>query len=120
MSARESRMASLLVQYSEHLKPIDGQEVLVVPMKAYNLVLGLPWFKARNREIDWTKGQLTALRTPHGPQGAKIPEADCASRLPERNEETTNDEPPPDIQLLGAAAFGHLLASEEVVKAFAI
>ena len=35
-------------------------------------------------------------------------------------EENTNDEPPPDIQLLGATAFGHLLASEEVVEAFAI
>ena len=120
MSAKESRKASLLVQYFEHLKPVDESEVLVVPMKAYDLVLGLPWFKARNPEIDWTKGRLTALRTPNGPQRAKIPEADRASPLPERGEENTNDEPPPDIQLLGATAFGHLLASEEVAEAFAI
>jgi hypothetical protein len=120
MSAKESRKASLLVQYFEHLKPVDESEDLVVPMKAYDLVLGLPWFKARNPEIDWTKGRLTALRTPNGPQWAKIPEADHASPLPERGEENTNDEPPPDIQLLGATAFGHLLASEEVAEAFAL
>jgi len=56
MSAKESRKASLLVQYFEHLKIVDESEVLVVPIKAYDLVLGLPWFKARNLEIDWTKG----------------------------------------------------------------
>jgi hypothetical protein len=108
MSARESRKASLLVQYFEHLKPVDESEVSVVPMMAYDLVLGLTWYKARNLEIDWSKGRLTALQTPNGPQRAKIPEADRASPLPERGEENTNDEPPPDIKLLGATAFGHL------------
>jgi len=67
MSAKESRKASLLVQYFEHLKPVDKSDVLVVPMKAYDLVLGLEWFKARNPDIDWTKGQLAALRTPNVP-----------------------------------------------------
>jgi len=43
MMSVESRMASLLVQYFEHLKPVDESEVLVRPLKAYNLVLGLPW-----------------------------------------------------------------------------
>jgi hypothetical protein len=57
---------------------------------------------------------------PNGPQQAKIPEADHPSPLPERSEEHTNNEPPLDIQLLGATAFGHLLASEEVVERFAI
>ena len=89
-------------------------------MKVYDLGLDLPWFKARNPEIDWTRGRLTALRTPNGPQRAKIPEAYRTSPLPERGEENTNDEPPPDIQLLGTTAFGHLLASEEVVEAFPI
>jgi len=63
---------------------------------------------------------LTALQTPNGPQWAKIPEADHASPLPEHSEGNTNIDPPPDIQLLGATTFGHLLDSEEVVKAFAI
>ena len=119
MSAKESRKASLLVQYFEHLKPVDESEVLVVPMKAYDLVLGLTWFKARNPENDKTKGQLTALRTPNGPQRATIPEADHASPLPERGQGYTIVDPPPDIQLLGATAFDQLLASVEVVEAIA-
>jgi len=35
-------------------------------------------------------------------------------------EENTNDEPPRDIQLLGATAFSHLIASEAVVEAFPV
>jgi len=52
MSARESRKASLLVQYFEYLKLGDESEVLVFPINVYDLVLGWPWFKARNPEID--------------------------------------------------------------------
>jgi len=75
---------------------------------------------ARNPEIDCTKDRLTAGRTPNGPQRTMIPEADHASPLPVRGEGNTNVDPPPDIQLLGATSFDHLLASEEVVEAFAI
>jgi len=89
-------------------------------MKAYDLFLSFPWFKARNPEIDWTEGHLTALRTANGPEREKIPEADHASPLPEHGEENSNDDPPQDIQPLGAASFGHLSASEELVEAFAL
>jgi hypothetical protein len=109
-----------LVQCFEHLKPFDESEVLVVPMKAYDLVLGLAWVEARNPEIDWINGQLTAQRMPNGPQQAKIPEADRAIPLPKHGEENTNDEHLPVIQLLRAAAFGHITPSEEVVESFAI
>jgi len=70
----------------EHLKPVDKSEVLVVPMKVYDLVLGLPWFMVRNPQIDWSKGRLTALWTPNVLQWGKIPEADRTSPLPERGE----------------------------------
>jgi hypothetical protein len=89
-------------------------------MKAYYLVLCLPWFNATNPGIDWIKGQLTALQTPNGPQEVKIPEPDRASPLPERSDDNTNYETPPDIQLLTATAISHLLGSEEVVEEFAI
>jgi len=89
-------------------------------MKSYDLFLGLPLFKARNPGINWTKDRLTALRTPHKPHWAKIPEADHASPLLERGEGNTNDDPPPDIKLLKATEFDHLLASEEGVEAFTI
>jgi len=120
MSAKESRKASLLPQYVEYLEPDDESEVLVVPMKAYDLVLGLAWFKARNPEIDWSKGRLSAPRTPNGSQWATMWEPDRASPLLECGEENPNDEPPLDIQLPWDTTFGHPLASEEVVEAFPI
>ena len=51
--AKDSRKTSITVQYMEHLAPVTEPEVLVVPMRAYDLVLRLPWFRARNPEIDW-------------------------------------------------------------------
>jgi hypothetical protein len=65
---------------------------------------------------------LTALRSPNGPQPADIlggenkPPLDAHEKLPQRGEGT----PAPDIQLLGATTFGNLLASDEVVEAFAL
>ena len=96
-SEKEIQKARLLVQYFEHHKPVDKSEVLVDPIKTYDLVLGLPWFEPRNLEIDRTKGRLTALQMPNGPQRTKIPKAERASHLPEHSEENTNDEPSPDI-----------------------
>jgi len=72
----------------EHLKPVDESEVLVVPMKVYDLVLGLPWLMVRNPEINCSNIRLTALRAPSGLQRAKIPEADWTSPLRERGEVT--------------------------------
>jgi len=48
------------------------------------------------------------------------PEADRTTPLPEHGEGTRNDKPPPDIQLLWATAFHHLVPCEEVVEAIAI
>jgi len=60
----ESRNTTFTVQYMEHLSPVQESEVLVVPMRAYNLVLGLPWFQSRNPDVDWQCGRRLALRTP--------------------------------------------------------
>jgi hypothetical protein len=97
MAAKESQKVSLLVQYFEHLKPVDKSEVLVVPMKELVIVFGLPWFKARTPEICWTKGQLTALLMQNGQQWAKIPELEGTSHLLEHREEHTHVEPHTDI-----------------------
>jgi hypothetical protein len=120
--AKNSRKTSITVQYMEHLAPVTEPEVLVVPMRAYDLVLGLPWFRARNPEIDWNLRRLTALRSPNGPQAVDIlsgedkPPPEAHEKLPERDEDT----PAPDIERLGATAFDDLLAGEEVVEAFAL
>jgi len=36
----------------KHLAPVYEPELLIVPMKAYDVVLVLPWFKTRKPEID--------------------------------------------------------------------
>jgi hypothetical protein len=68
--ARDSRKTRLAVKYfaqapvdePEARDSVDEPEVLIVPMTAYDLVLGLPWFKTRNPEIDWEEGKLLSLR----------------------------------------------------------
>jgi hypothetical protein len=60
--AKDSRKTRLTVSYFEHKQPVDESEGLVVRMTAYDLVLGLPWFKARNPEIDWAAGKLLSLQ----------------------------------------------------------
>jgi len=63
---RESRKTAMTVQYMDHLALVYKTEVEVVPMRAYDLVLGLPWFKTRQPEMDWATGRLTSLSTPSG------------------------------------------------------
>jgi len=89
-------------------------------MKTYDLVLGLPCFKARTPEIDWTKGRLTALQMPNGPQWSKSPEADHATSLLKCGKGNPNGHLTPDMQLLGATAFDHLVAGGQVVEGFTI
>jgi hypothetical protein len=127
VSAKESWKTSISVQYFEHLAPVDEPGALIVPMKAYDLVLGLPWFKGRNPEIDWSRGRLTAVKSPGG-DGA-IPGADpiCTLQSVDNvsdakllSEQCSKDRPLPnaDIQILGATAFDNVLASDEVAESF--
>ena len=44
MEARESRKLTLKVQYLDYLPRITESDCLIVPMQAYDLVLGIPWF----------------------------------------------------------------------------
>jgi len=83
VSAKASRMASLLVQYFEPHNLVDESHVSFIRMTAYNLVLGLRWFKTTITKIDGTNGRLRALGTPNPGQWAKIPDAEQASPLPE-------------------------------------
>jgi len=121
MSAKDSRKMTISCQYLEHLAPVDEPDVLVVPMTAYDLVLGLPWFQSWNPEINWSKGQLLGLWTPVGNSGNE----QTITSLPQGDVSTQDGacEPSPpaiDIQFLGATAFDDLLASNEVAAAFAI
>jgi len=93
--------------------PVDEPDVVIVPMMAYDLVLGLPWSQSRNSEIDWSKGQLLGLRTPVGNSGneqtiTSLPQGDGSA-------EDGACEPPPAvyIQFLGATAFDSLMRSSQ-------
>jgi hypothetical protein len=105
--ATDSRKTRLSVSYYEHEQPVDESEVLIVSMTVYDLVLGLPWFKARNPEIDWETGKLLSLQR----------------RQPQPNnhgKEVLPTETGPDIQTLSATAFEDLCSSDEVSHTFSL
>jgi len=82
---RDSRRTAFTVQYMEHLSPVRESEVLVVPMQANDLVLGLPWFQSRNLDVDWQRGRLLALRTPGGAEVVAVDRVDhqeCPVNVP--------------------------------------
>jgi len=102
-----------------------------VPMLAYDLVLGMPWFTARNPEMDWSTGRLTACRPPNGTLQAQDPrdEGVLDPRDGEKLEfplaDTTRTSAgrghaPPNIELLGVTASVELPASDEVDQAVAL
>jgi hypothetical protein len=109
----------------EHVSPVQESEVLVVPMRAYDLVLGLPCFKSRNPDVDWQIGRLLALRTPGGAELLAVDRVDnqeCPGSAPgsTAREEACSEGGGgiPDIEILGATAFDDVLASEQVVVTF--
>jgi hypothetical protein len=123
--AKDSRKTRITVQYLDYLPPVDESDVLVVPIRAYNLLLGLPWFQKRNPDIDWAHRRLTSLRSPRasGVEEMTPMTTAVASKVSEAENKNVNDQllgRGPDIQTLGATAFDHLLASDEVVAAFAL
>jgi hypothetical protein len=105
--AKDSRKTRLSVSYFEHKQPVDESEVLIVPMTAYDLVLGLPWFKGRNPEIDWKAGKLLSLQR-------RQPQAD------NHGKEVSPRETGPVIQTLSATAFRDLCSSDEVSHTFSL
>jgi hypothetical protein len=105
--AKDSRKTRLSVSYFEHEQPVDESEVSIVPMTAYDLVLGLPWLKARNPEIDWEAGKLLSLQR-------RQPQPD------NHGKEVSPCETRPDIQSLSATAFRDLCSSDEVSHIFSL
>jgi hypothetical protein len=99
--AKDSRKTRLSVSYFEHEQTVDESELLIVRMTAYDPVLGLPWFIARNPEIDWETGKLLSLQR----------------RQPQPNnhgKEVIPTDTGPDIQTLSATAFEDLCFSDEI------
>jgi hypothetical protein len=53
--AKNSRKTRITVQCVDYLAPVDRSDLLVVPMWAYDLVLGLPCIPNQNPDIDWAR-----------------------------------------------------------------
>jgi hypothetical protein len=108
--AGDSRKGRLAVKYfapvdePEARDTVDEPEVPIVPMTVYDLVLGLPWFKTRNPEIDWEEGKLLSLRRQPTKPHSHGKEARAG----------------PDVQMLLDTAFRDLCASDEVSGAFSL
>ena len=81
----ESQKMAFLVWYMEHVSPVQQWEVLAVPMRAYHLVLGMPWFQSKNRDVIWQHGRLLALQTPRGADIVALDQVDhkeCHGNVP--------------------------------------
>jgi len=94
--ARDSLKTTISTQYIYHSARVDEPEVLVIRIKVYDLVLGGPWFRARNPEMDWSRNRLLSSRTPcvsgsHGTDDTQLGQ-------PERSGVS--------IKTLSASAFG--------------
>jgi len=109
----------------EHLSPVQELEVLVVPMRAYDVVLGVPWLQSRNPDVDWQCTRHFALRTTGGAAVVAVVPVDhqeCPSNVPgsTAGEEACSEGAGgfPDIQILEATTFDDLQPSEQVVGKF--
>jgi len=121
----ECRKMAFMAQYMEQLSQVQQSEVLVVPMRAHNWVLGLHWFQFRNPDVDWWCRILSALRNREGVEVVTVDRVDyqeCGGNIPgfmacnkvcsEWGGST------PDIQIRRATTFEDLLASQQVVGTF--
>jgi hypothetical protein len=120
--ARDSQKTGILVQYFNYLKPVM-ETALVVPMEAYDVVLGLPWFRTRHPDIDWTTGQLLCLRTPDGDASFR-PLSRGAHNVDENGDvrllESADRAGEVDIELISAASMGALLHESEGANAYVL
>ena len=115
------------VHYPDHIPPVQESEVLVVPMQAYNEVLGLRCYQSRNPDVEWQCGRLLALPNECG---ADLVELDlveyrqCPGNDPGSmaREEVCSEGGSgiADIQILRATAVDDLLASQQVIMTFCL
>jgi hypothetical protein len=64
--ARKCCKMAKMVHDMDHVGLVHEPEVLVIPIRTYDLVLGLALFICRKPDRHWDTGRLTALRTACG------------------------------------------------------
>jgi hypothetical protein len=112
-NSSDSRKVELTAKYMPHRAPIVESEVLVVPIQAYDMVLGTPWLRDQRPLIDWAKGQVLGLL---GSRGAIAPndstEVDVEVDI--RGDAVDPDHHNGQIDTLCATAFAKLVNSSDV------
>jgi len=119
--AKYSRKTWITIQHLDYLAPVNESDVLVVILRAYDLVLGLPLVHKRNPDINWAHRRLTALLSwgAHGVEEMTPMTMAVASKVSEAENDNFQGRGP-DKQTLSATAFYDFLASDEVVEAFTL
>jgi hypothetical protein len=118
--AEDSCKRWIAIQNLDYLALVNESDVLVVPMRTYNLEFGLPWFNKRNPDIDRAHRRLTAPRSPRASRVEVM--TPMTTAVASKVSEADNDTMlmcSPDIQTLGATAFDDLLSTNQVIAAFA-
>jgi hypothetical protein len=113
------------MQYLPQLAPVDESDVLIVNMKAYDLVLGIPWFERHNPDIDWVRKRLITLRNPvysgipaNALAGSN--NSETSSEHEELSPVQNNANESSDIAMISAVEFDCLLATAELSEAYAL
>jgi len=104
---------------------IAESDMLVVPMCEYHLVHGLSWFQKGNLDIDWAHRRLTSVRSPRasGVGEMTLMTMAVSSKVSKAENKNVINQllgRVPTIQTPRATAFDDLLASDEVIAAFAL
>ena len=106
-------------------------------MKAYDIVLGIPWFEIHNPDIDWVRKRLISLRNPvnSGTQSpinlgnsanalaGSLNDVGTLSEHEELSSVQNNENEPSsetNIEMVSAVEFDCLLASAELSEAYAL
>jgi hypothetical protein len=111
----------LMMKIAGHAEPIG----LDISSLAHDIILGMPWFRKHNPNIDWTNFTLS-FHSPYCLQncahyGRTIPLHTSASQIPSLQSPTQTPSPtPPEIKVsfIGAGGLNHLLEKEPETKLF--
>jgi hypothetical protein len=112
MHSDAAHATELTVQYMSHRAPIVESDVLVVPIQAYDMVLGTPWFRDQRPLIDWARGEVLGLLGSRGaiPAGVDTEiDADSSGDAGVSGHQQNGQ-----VEIICATAFAELVNSSDV------
>lgn len=101
VNCSDSHKTEFTAQYIPHWTLIKETETLIVLLKTYDMVLGIPWLQDQQPKIDWVAGKILGL---FGERGKVSRPA---------NEENLGENQL-QVELLTATAFADLITGSKV------